>query len=91
MEQLAENLVTTYPALGDPRKKHLGATMWYQNISRGQGPRGFLEERLKNQRKKLETVQRSISIDEVDISSFSWESECDDGTVDIKFNYSFRR
>lgn len=83
MEQLAENLVTTYPALGDPRKKHLGASMWYQNISHGPGPRGFLEERLKNQRKKMEIAQRSMSIEEIDISPFSWESECEDGRIYI--------
>ncbi|XP_035713852.1 uncharacterized protein LOC118438145 [Folsomia candida] len=74
MEHLAVDLVKSYPSLGDPRKKSLGACMWYQSSAFGGGPAGFLEERLKNQRKKLELNHVDI-VDNVDICTLSWDSE----------------
>ncbi|OXA55031.1 WD repeat, SAM and U-box domain-containing protein 1 [Folsomia candida] len=37
LHQLALDLVTSYPELGDSRKKNFGSTMWFQNITHGSG------------------------------------------------------
>lgn len=52
--------------------------MWYQNSAFGAGPAGFLEERLKNQRKKLE-FKSAVVVENVDVCTTSWDSENEDG------------
>lgn len=79
MEQLALDLVNKYPLLGDPRRKNLGAEMWYFNSAHSSGPMGFLEERIKNQRKKLTKKKAIENKVEDDISSLSWDSELEEG------------
>ncbi|XP_035712266.1 uncharacterized protein LOC118437400 [Folsomia candida] len=78
LHQLALDLVTSYPELGDSRKKNFGSTMWFQNITHGSGSPGYLMERIKNQRKKLESRKNTDYHDETDILSSCWDSELDD-------------
>lgn len=86
LEQLARNLVNLYPALGDPRKTENGYEMWFFNSPHTQGAVGFLEERLKNQRKnlaKFKPDKRNV----VDISVLQdWESENEDGWLIKRFS-----
>lgn len=53
--------------------------MWFQNITHGSGSPGYLMERIKNQRKKLESRKNTDYHDETDILSSCWDSELDDG------------
>ncbi|OXA48191.1 Tigger transposable element-derived protein 6 [Folsomia candida] len=78
MQQLAVDLVNKYPLLGDPRRKNLGAEMWYFNSAHSQGSTGFLEERIKNQRKKLTKKKIIEKTVEIDIYPLPWDSEFDE-------------
>lgn len=79
MEQLANDLVAKFPVFGDPRRKNKGAEMWYFNSAYTNGPKGFLEDRLKNQRKKIAKKKPAPSLMDEDVCSLSWESELEEG------------
>lgn len=82
LEQLAKDLVRQYPALGHPSKKEFGWQMYFFNSSHGGGPHGFLEERLKSQRKKLHKHKEKV-IMESDNCSLCWDSE-EEGKLGIR-------
>jgi hypothetical protein len=80
MEQLAKDLVEMYPALGDPRRKGLGYQMWFMNSFEGTAASGFLEERLKYQRRKLTKKVVSQETDsQNDLPVLDWDSENENG------------
>ena len=57
MELAAKHLVNVYPSLGDPRRTENGWEMWFFHSEYSKAATGFLEERLKSQRRKLKTKQ----------------------------------
>jgi hypothetical protein len=57
LEQLAKHLVLQYPKLGDPRRADKGWEMWFFHSVFEKAATGFLEERLKSQRRKLVPVK----------------------------------
>ncbi|CAL8121612.1 unnamed protein product [Orchesella dallaii] len=78
LEQLAKHLVLKYPALGDPRRTEKGWQMWFFHTVTGQGATGFLEDRLKNQRRRL-TKKVYVDISEcIEIEKLNWISEDED-------------
>ncbi|XP_035712038.1 uncharacterized protein LOC118437244 [Folsomia candida] len=52
--------------------------MWYFNSAHSQGSTGFLEERIKNQRKKLTKKKIIEKTVEIDIYPLPWDSEFDE-------------
>lgn len=85
MDQMAKDLVGKYPALGDPRRKHLGYQMWFMGSSDGSPASGFLEERLKNQRKKISDKKllstSATKCNELDLPVLNWISDDEDGEI----------
>ena len=78
LEQLAKHLVLKFPDFGDPRRH--GYEMWFFHSPFATSATGFLEERLKNQRKKLNTKSMKDNDDEMICDcSLNWESEDDQG------------
>ena len=77
MEQVAKDLVQTYPSFGDPRKPGQGWEMWFFNSAHGAGATGFLEDRLKNQRKKKGTKKVTSPIEPFE-GFLDWNSDCDE-------------
>ncbi|XP_035701043.1 uncharacterized protein LOC118433339 isoform X1 [Folsomia candida] len=86
MDQMAKDLVGKYPALGDPRRKHLGYQMWFMGSSDGSPASGFLEERLKNQRKKISDKKllstSATKCNELDLPVLNWISDDEDDDPD---------
>lgn len=80
MEQLARHLVSAFPSLGDGRKTDKGYAIWFFNSNHISGPTGFLEERLKNQRRRLTKLKRKLvpSTNSND-TALDWNSEFEDG------------
>ncbi|ODN02959.1 Zinc finger and SCAN domain-containing protein 12 [Orchesella cincta] len=78
LEQLAQHLVSKYPVFGDPRRQELGWQMWFFHTVKGHGATGFLEDRLKNQRKKLAKKREKHVPDTREVDNLNWDSENDD-------------
>lgn len=92
MEQVAKHLVGRYPSFGDVRRPEKGYDMWFFHTPFAPAATGFLEERLKSQRKKLNKkapiqAQKVVLFNE---DSPSWNSD-DDGvtTNSISLLYVF--
>lgn len=80
MEQLAKNLVNTYPSFGDPMKGGKGWRMWFNHSIHASAASGFLEERLKNQRKRLAKKKVINSFDDESAQYVvNWDSDNDEG------------
>ncbi|XP_035707212.1 uncharacterized protein LOC118435347 isoform X2 [Folsomia candida] len=79
MEQLAKNLVNTYPSFGDPMKGGKGWRMWFNHSIHASAASGFLEERLKNQRKRLAKKKVINSFDDESAQYVvNWDSDNDE-------------
>ncbi|CAL8105713.1 unnamed protein product [Orchesella dallaii] len=90
LEQLARQLVRKYPGLGDPRRSERGWQMWFFHTVKGQGATGFLEDRLKNQRRRLVKKQTKSDRFMEDAEDINWQSmDEDDDPVpdDAKLEY----
>ncbi|OXA39168.1 hypothetical protein Fcan01_26192, partial [Folsomia candida] len=79
MEQVAKHLVGRYPSFGDVRRPEKGYDMWFFHTPFAPAATGFLEERLKSQRKKLNKkapiqAQKVVLFNE---DSPSWNSDDD--------------
>lgn len=83
MEQLAKNLVQAFPGFGDPLKTGKGWEMWFNHSIHGGAASGFLEERLKNQRKQMAKRRQLQNLEDNDCASYllKWESEDEDGKI----------
>lgn len=79
--ELAVDLVHRFPALGDPTRSSLGSSMWFCAAAHSpSGPTGFLEERLKNQRRKLAKSKKNPSSREAnDMKFLNYDSDNDFG------------
>ncbi|CAL8140945.1 unnamed protein product [Orchesella dallaii] len=91
LEQLARQLVRKYPGLGDPRRSERGWQMWFFHTVKGQGATGFLEDRLKNQRRRLVKKQTKSDRFMEDAEDINWQSMDEDGkyTFIQKFNPNY--
>ncbi|XP_035700458.1 uncharacterized protein LOC118433026 [Folsomia candida] len=80
MEQLARHLVQRYPCFGDPRRPENGWEMWFFHTHMAPSATGFLEERLKSQRKKMNAkTAPNIDIDIIFMEpSLCWDSDNED-------------
>lgn len=78
MEQLAKDFVSKYPSFGDPRRPGRGWEMWFFNSAHGAGATGFLEDRLKNQRKKLASAKKVPANTSYNNDTIDWDSENED-------------
>ncbi|OXA42106.1 Sterile alpha motif domain-containing protein 3 [Folsomia candida] len=79
LEQLAKDLVLLFPGLGDPRKEGRGYEMWFFHSHHGLGASGFLEDRLKNQRKKVTSNKKTqLNTESLDATFLDWSSEIED-------------
>ncbi|XP_035710550.1 uncharacterized protein LOC118436483 isoform X2 [Folsomia candida] len=80
MEQLARHLVQRYPSFGDPRRPENGWEMWFFHTHMAPSATGFLEERLKSQRKKMNA--KTTPIVDIDIifgePALCWDSDNED-------------
>ncbi len=73
-------MVRQYPALGDPTLTGFGYKMWFFNSIHGRAATGFLEERLKNQRKILAKKKAaSLAPASKDVPGLKWDSEDEEG------------
>lgn len=89
LEQLAKDLVLLFPGLGDPRKEGRGYEMWFFHSHHGLGASGFLEDRLKNQRKKVTSNKKTqLNTESLDATFLDWSSEIEDGKM-VLFNIIF--
>lgn len=79
MEQLAKNLVQKYPKLGDSRRDGNGWEMWFLHSAHAKAATGFLEERLKSQRRKLTSRKETRNISTLQDLTLNWNSEEEDG------------
>ncbi|OXA49832.1 hypothetical protein Fcan01_15443 [Folsomia candida] len=77
------HLVSAFPSLGDGRKTDKGYAIWFFNSNHISGPTGFLEERLKNQRRRLTKLKRKLvpSTNSND-TALDWNSEFEDDNPD---------
>lgn len=80
MEQVAKHLVLKYPSFGDVRRQERGWEMWFFHTPFAPAATGFLEERLKSQRKKInkKTPTKNLQVVLFNENSLSWNSD-DDG------------
>jgi hypothetical protein len=79
LEQLAKHLVLQYPKLGDPRRADKGWEMWFFHSVFEKAATGFLEERLKSQRRKLVPVKPQKTTVVMREDSLDWDSEEEEG------------
>ncbi|XP_035712958.1 uncharacterized protein LOC118437743 [Folsomia candida] len=80
MEQVAKHLVLKYPSFGDVRRQERGWEMWFFHTPFAPAATGFLEERLKSQRKKInkKTPTKNLQVVLFNENSLSWNSDDDD-------------
>ncbi len=89
LEALAKQLVQNYPDLGDSRRPGNGWEMWFFHTTHATAATGFLEERLKSQRRKLQSKSKTNNEATRDVmgdSSLNWESDNDEGMLSIYNN-----
>ena len=87
MEQLAKDLVEKYPSFGDARMPSKGFEMWWFHTIHAPVATGFLEERLKNQRRKsaVERKKNKTKDEIICFAGLDWASDNEDGNF---INYS---